>query len=225
MKDITDSKSKTGSASSYLVGFMLSLLFTIIPYYMVVNRTASGNRLVLALLGFAGLQMLVQIFFFLHLGRGPKPLYNVVFFTATVGIIVLAVGGSLFIMDNLYRNMSPQQAIQKLAQDEGIAQVGGKKTGACQEIKANHRVIIRDDTATPNFTSARLCDTLTFISEDKVVHEIAFGTHPGHEAYGGDSEEIVLNGRPKTITLNEAGHYVFHDHLHPAITGQFSVEP
>src|SRR5580765_7290735 len=121
-----------GTTVSYITGFVLSLGLTFLPYYLVVHKTVTGDALIATLLGFAVLQMFVQIFFFLHLGRGPKPFYNVVFFFATVSIIVIAVGGSLFIMSNLYRNMSPDQVTTKLAQDEGIAQVGGQKTGACQ---------------------------------------------------------------------------------------------
>ncbi len=214
-----------GTTKSYVIGFGLSLVFTLLSYYLVVHKTRTGNTLLAAILGIAVLQMLVQIFFFLHLGRGPKPLYNVAFFFATVGIIVIAVGGSLFIMTNLYRNMSPAAVTTKLAQDEGIAQVGGQKTGACQEVKANHVVTISANVASPIHTQAHLCDTLTFVNEDKVVRDIAFGPHPNHEAYGGEAEETVRQGYPKTITLNQAGDYVFHDHLHPEVAGHFSVEP
>ena len=70
-------KAERGTITSYVIGFLLSLVFTAIPYYLVVNKTVEGNTLLATILGFAVLQMAVQIFFFLHLGRGPKPLYNV----------------------------------------------------------------------------------------------------------------------------------------------------
>ncbi len=214
-----------GTTKSYIIGFILSLAFTLLPYYMVVNKTLTGNGLLAAILGFAVLQLFVQIFFFLHLGRGPKPFYNVVFFFATVGVVIIAVGGSLFIMSNLYRNMSPAVVTKKLAQDEGISQVGGKNTGACQGVKANHIVTISGGQVSPIHTQARLCDTLTFVNKDSVLRDIAFGPHPQHQAYGGEVEEIVRKGYPKTITLNQAGDYSFHDHLNPDIIGQFSVKP
>ena len=218
-------KTEHGTTMSYVIGFILSLVFTIIPYYLVVNKTISGNALLATILGVAVLQMFIQIFFFLHLGRGPKPFYNVVFFFAAVGIIIIAVGGSLIIMDNLYRNMSSDEVTKKLAQDEGISQVGGQKTGACQGVKENHIVTIRGGKVSPIYVQARLCDTLTFINEDDETRLMAFGSHPDHDSYGGQGEEIVRKGHPKTITLNEAGDYVFHDHLHSTISGHLSVEP
>ena len=214
-----------GTARSYVVGFILALIFTLIPYHLVVSQNINGNKLLVTILGFAVAQLFVQVFFFLHLGRGPKPFYNVIFFFATVGIIVIAIGGSLFIMTNLYNNMSPGEVTTKLAQDEGIAQVSGQKTGACQGVKKNYIVTISKDLVKPTIVHAGLCDTLTFVNEDNKIREIAFGSHPSHEIYGGEYEEIVREGYPKTITLNQSGSYQFHDHLNPTVNGQFTVTP
>ena len=136
MSDIThDSKNEEGGAmKSYVTGFILSLVFTFIPYYLVDKQTISGTKLLVTILGFAVLQMLVQVTFFLHLGRGPKPRWNLFFFIATVGIILVVVGGSILIIKNLHYNMSPVDQTKRLADDEGIYQVGGQQTGACQQI-------------------------------------------------------------------------------------------
>src|SRR5687768_12731131 len=87
--------SEHGTMKSYVIGFVLSLIFTFIPYYLVVNKTVSGGVLLATILGFAVLQMIIQITFFLHLGRGPKPKWNLYFFISTVGIILVVVGGSI----------------------------------------------------------------------------------------------------------------------------------
>jgi cytochrome o ubiquinol oxidase subunit IV len=216
-------KNEHGTTQSYVIGFILSIVFTLIPYYLVVNKTVTGNALAVTILGFAVLQMLIQIFFFLHLGRGPKPLYNVVFFVSTVGIILIVVGGSIFIMNNLHYKMDPSTIIKKLAQEESISQVGGLKTGACQVSYVNHQVIILDGVATPSVTNARLCDSLTFINEDDKVREIGFGSHPRHDGYAGQDDLLVYKGKPKTITLNQTGEYLFHDHLNPSVKGTFTV--
>jgi cytochrome o ubiquinol oxidase operon protein cyoD len=218
-------KSDHRKTESYVVGFILSLIFTAIPYYLVVNHALRGSGLQITILGVALLQMLVQIFFFLHLGRGPKPLYNVVFFVSTVGIVLVVVGGSLVITHNLHYNMAPPDVIKKLAQDEAIAQVGGKKTGACEHIGASHIVTISGGKVSPVHTEARLCDSLTFLNQDASVREIAFGPHPAHRAYAGETDQNVYKGRGKTITLNQSGTYLFHDHFDPAVTGDFTVTP
>ncbi len=212
------------ATASYVIGFLLSVVFTVGSYYLVVNHRVSGNTLLSAIIGFAILQMLIQVFFFLHLGRGPKPAYNVVFFGATVGFILVVISGSLFIMSHLYANMAALQVTTRLAQTEGISQVGGKKTGACQEIRAHHTVIISGSTASPVHTDAKLCDNLTFIAQDKVLHDIAFGPHPNHQSYAGELDLLVRKGQNQTITLNQSGTYLFHDHLDPTLTGEFTVK-
>ncbi len=211
------------SIGSYVTGFILSLVSTVIPYYLVVNKSISGGTLLATILGFAAVQMLIQIFFFLHLGRGPKPLYNVAFFVATIGIILIVVGGSIFIMNHLHYNMTPIEASKQLAESEAIYQVSGKKTGACQVIGANHKVTIINSQVSPAHTQAKLCDTLTFITQDNVIRDIGFGPHPVHEEDGGVSELLVRKRQNKTITLNQLGTYPFHDHLEPTVNGDFTV--
>jgi cytochrome o ubiquinol oxidase operon protein cyoD len=224
----TEPKREHGTTKSYVAGFLLSLIFTVMPYYLVVERAVSGDALVATILGFAVLQMIVQIVFFLHLGREPKPHWNLAFFISTIGIILVVVVGSLLIMHHLHYNMtpvSPADASKQIVGDEGIYQIEGEKTGACQGIHANHKVVIKDGQVTPLYTAAQLCDTLTFINEDDVVREMTFGTHPHHGAYAGESELTVRKGRGKTITLSELGMYQFHDHLHEQTHGSFTVTP
>lgn len=214
-----------GTVLSYVIGFVLSLVFTAIPYYMVVNKTISGSALLTTIIAIAVLQMLIQIFFFLHLGRGPKPFYNVVFFVATVITILIVIGGSIFIMNNLNYNMAPDDASKYLAEKEGISQVGGEKTGACKGAYVTHTVTIKGGISSPLNVEARLCDRLTFINRDEEVRKVTFGTHPQDGSYEGQTEVAVRKGRSKTIILNEPGTYQFHDHLAPAITGSFKVRP
>lgn len=213
-----------GTMRSYVIGFILSLVFTFIPYYLVVKQTVSGTSLLVTIVGFALIQMVIQITFFLHLGRGPKPNWNLFFFISTAGIIVLVVGGSIMIMNNLHYNMSPSDKVKKLANDEGIYQVGGKETGACKELYNNHKVTFVGGQVSPVIIVANKCDTLTFINEDATEREITFGTHPNHSAYAGEVELIVRPGRSKTINLSEVGTYQFHDHLQPEMAGGFTVK-
>ena len=221
----SEPKSEHGTKKSYVIGLMLSLLFTFIPYWLVVSQTVSGTALLATIMGFAVLQMVVQITFFLHLGRGPKPNWNLFFFIATVGIILIVVGGSIMIINNLNYNMMPSDQTKKLTNDEGIYQIGGERTGACQGQHANHKVTIKNGQASPLHTVASKCDTLTFINEDDNEREITFGTDPDHAVYAGEKELVVRKGRSKSITLSESGSYQFHDDLQASMTGHFAVTP
>jgi len=214
-------KNAHGTTLSYVIGFVLSLVFTINAYISVVNKSTTGTRLLATILVFAVLQLAVQVFFFLHLGRGPKPLYNVTFFFGTVSLILVVVLGSIFIMNNLHYNMAGTDVIKKLAQDEGIAQVDGKKTGACAAVGTNYKVTIQDGKISPTTTRAQLCDTLTFINEDSGAHKITFGQQ---QSYAG--QEVSVNkSYPKTITLNQPGIYLFQDSVSPTTAGNFTVAP
>lgn len=217
------SENERKTMESYVVGFVLSLIFTFFPYYMVVNQIVTGTTLLLTILGFAILQMLVQIFFFLHLGRGPKPFYNIVFFGFTVITILVVVGGSVVIMRNLHYNMTVPDQTKKLINREGIYQIEGELTGACHGQHANHQVTIKDGQVSPLYTAAKKCDTLTFINEDDSERKISFGEHDHHGSYAGETELVVKKGRNKTITLSETGAYRFHDHLQHETAGVFTV--
>lgn len=213
------------TVESYVIGFILSLVFTFIPYYLVVHQTISGVLLLATILGFGVIQMIVQVTFFLHLGRGPKPNWNFFFFVSTISIILVVVGGSIVITNNLHGNMTPADKTKKLLDGEGISQIGGEKTGACQGHKANHQIEIQNDRVSPLRTIATRCDTITFINNDSALLEMTFGAHPEHGSYAGQYEIPVRNDRPKSITLSETGTFKFHDHLNPDTNGEFIVAP
>ncbi len=212
-----------GTMASYVIGFILSLVFTLIPYYMIVHHTASSSLLLAMILGFAVTQMVIQITFFLHLGRGPKPRWNLYFFVATVGLILVVVGGSVIIINNLHYNKMPSDQVKSLVNDENISQIGGQQTGACEGQHANHLVTIKDNKVSPLHTDAQRCDTLTFSNKDSDIKEVAFGEHPHHTAYAGQTEYIIRGGHNETITLSEVGTYKFHDHLQEETAGDFTV--
>ena len=184
-----------GSIKSYVIGFILSLLFTLIPYYLVTNQTVAGNQLLITIVIFAMVQMVIQVTFFLHLGRGPKPRWNLFFFLATAGLVALVVSGSIIIINNLHYNMSPSDKVAKIANDENIYQIGGQETGACRELLVNHKVTISNGLVNPSYTSANKCDTLTFINEDSDTREISFGEHDHHGVYAGVTEVEIKPGR------------------------------
>jgi cytochrome o ubiquinol oxidase operon protein cyoD len=98
-----------GSYVSYFVGFVLSLTFTVMPYLIVVHELLSGAALLAALAGFAVAQLMVQLVFFLHLGRESKPRWNLMMFCFMVIIVTIIVAGTIWIMHNLDYNMTPNE--------------------------------------------------------------------------------------------------------------------
>lgn len=91
---------------SYVIGFVLSILFTVVPYFMVAKRLFGDQSLILAVVLFAVIQLFVQVVFFLHLHKKSRPRWNMIVFIFTILIVAILVVGSLWVMHNLDYNMT-----------------------------------------------------------------------------------------------------------------------
>lgn len=99
----------TATLRSYVIGFIWSIGLTLIAYGLVVYRTFSPALLVAAVIGLALIQFLIQLLFFLHLGRETKPRWKLFVFLFMVMVVAILVFGSLWIMNNLNYRMTPGQ--------------------------------------------------------------------------------------------------------------------
>ena len=106
---------------SYVVGFILSVVITVMAYFFVVNHLWPKESLIYIVMGLAIVQLVVQLIFFLHLGRGGG--WKLITFFFAVLVVLVVVVGSLWIMNNLDYNMmhmSPEQMDKYMQQNEGI---------------------------------------------------------------------------------------------------------
>ena len=94
-----------GSLKSYIIGFILSILLTIIPYLIVVHHLLLGDALAIAIVVLGVVQLLVQLIFFLHLSAAPEQRWNLMTFAFTLLILAILVVGTLWIMWNMNYNM------------------------------------------------------------------------------------------------------------------------
>lgn len=94
-----------GTLKSYIIGFILSILLTVIPYMIVVNHVASIDAIAIAIVALGILQLFVQLIFFLHLNTSSDGRSTLLSFVFTFFILVILVAGSLWIMWNLNYNM------------------------------------------------------------------------------------------------------------------------
>ena len=95
-----------GSLKSYLTGFVLSLILTAIPFALVMSGTWSSSAILAGIFSAGIVQILVHLHYFLHLDTSSAARWNVLAMIFTVLIMVLFVGGTLWIMSNLnYRMM------------------------------------------------------------------------------------------------------------------------
>ncbi|HDT6077820.1 MULTISPECIES: cytochrome o ubiquinol oxidase subunit IV [Aeromonas] len=94
-----------GSAQSYLVGFVLSIILTAIPFWMVMDGSFSHSATLMTVVGMAVVQIFVHLVYFLHMNTSSEERWNLTALVFTVLIIAIVVVGSLWIMYNLNINM------------------------------------------------------------------------------------------------------------------------
>jgi cytochrome o ubiquinol oxidase operon protein cyoD len=110
--------------ATYVVGFVLSVVLTLLAFWLVSSGRLSGSSALFAIFGLALIQFCVQVLCFLHLGEDKKPRYKLMAFAFMVLVVIILAGGSLWIMDNLNYHMmtplNPSQQKQYLHDNEGI---------------------------------------------------------------------------------------------------------
>ena len=95
-----------GSLKSYLTGFVLSLILTAMPFALVMRGAWSAAATLAAIFSAGLVQILVHLHYFLHLDTSSAARWNVLALIFTLLIMVLFVGGTLWIMYTLnYRMM------------------------------------------------------------------------------------------------------------------------
>ncbi len=87
-----------GSLKSYVTGFLLSLVLTIIPLVVVLNGLLEKKVATIVLLGSAILQFVVQLVYFMHLKEEGKPRWNFMVLILGLIIVLTIVAGSIWIM-------------------------------------------------------------------------------------------------------------------------------
>jgi cytochrome o ubiquinol oxidase operon protein cyoD len=93
------------SLRTYLIGFILCLVLTLIAFAIVGKDSLSNTFLYVTVSVLAILQLIVQVVCFLRLNASKGARWNLVSFLFTILIILVIVGGSLWIMWNLNYNM------------------------------------------------------------------------------------------------------------------------
>lgn len=91
---------------SYLVGFALAVILSVIPFALVATHALPPSRLLIVIAVAAVLQVLVHLRFFLHLDLTTTPRENLLAIAFTAVLIFIMVGGSLWIMVDLHSRMS-----------------------------------------------------------------------------------------------------------------------
>lgn len=120
LRSMNQESRKNTPIKLYITGFVLSLLLTLLAYLIKVMHMLDASLMQVFIIILAMVQLIVQLFFFLHLGEEKKPRWNLQFLISTVGIILLVVIASLWIMSHLNYNMTPKEMNKYTQSQDGI---------------------------------------------------------------------------------------------------------
>lgn len=101
-----------GSFRSYMIGFLLSVVLTAIPFWLVMTGVLAPQTTGLIITAFAVVQIVVHMIFFLHMNHKSEGGWNMLALIFTIVIVVIAVTGSVWVMYHLNTNMMPVHDMQ-----------------------------------------------------------------------------------------------------------------
>ncbi|QAU23158.1 cytochrome o ubiquinol oxidase subunit IV [Dyella sp. M7H15-1] len=96
-----------GSLKTYVVGFALSLILTVLSFACVMSGAVPQHLVMPGIVVFCIVQLLVQLVFFLHMSAAPGQRDNLSIGVFTLLIIAIVVMGSLWVMHNMNTYMMP----------------------------------------------------------------------------------------------------------------------
>ena len=92
----------------YVIGFVLSVILTAIPFWLVMgNVIQDQGTTALVILGFAVVQIVVQMVYFLHMNARSEGGWTLLALMFTLILVVITLSGSLWVMHNLNTHMMP----------------------------------------------------------------------------------------------------------------------
>ncbi|MDP9990151.1 cytochrome o ubiquinol oxidase operon protein cyoD [Variovorax boronicumulans] len=92
----------------YMTGFVLAVILTAIPFWLVMGKVfANTNTTSLIILGFAAVQIVVHMIYFLHMDAKSESGWNMLALIFTIVLVVITLAGSLWVMYHMNTNMMP----------------------------------------------------------------------------------------------------------------------
>ncbi|ALD92474.1 cytochrome o ubiquinol oxidase subunit IV [Cupriavidus gilardii] len=97
-----------GTLKSYVIGFVLSVILTAIPFWLVMGKVIDNqNTTALVILGFGAVQIVVHMIYFLHMNTKSEGGWNMLALIFTIILVVITLAGSLWVMYHMNTNMMP----------------------------------------------------------------------------------------------------------------------
>ena len=115
--DDHDDGAPHASVKGYLTGFILSVILTAIPFWIVMgNVFDKSSTTAFVILAFAAVQIVVHMIYFLHMNTKSEGGWTFLALLFTLTLVVITLVGSIWVMYHMDQNMmpmSPHEALQK----------------------------------------------------------------------------------------------------------------
>jgi cytochrome o ubiquinol oxidase operon protein cyoD len=96
-----------GTKRSYLIGFILSVALTAIPFWLVMTGVLTPAATAITVIAMAVVQILVHTICFLHVNTRAEGGWTLIAYVFTAVLLVIMIAGSVWIMYHLNTNMMP----------------------------------------------------------------------------------------------------------------------
>jgi cytochrome o ubiquinol oxidase subunit IV len=101
------------SMREYVIGFLLSVVLTAIPFWLVMADVITDRSTAVLVLGaFAVVQIVVHMVYFLHMNGKVEGGWTMLSTIFTVVFVVIAIAGTLWVMFHMNTNMMPMHGAQ-----------------------------------------------------------------------------------------------------------------
>jgi cytochrome o ubiquinol oxidase operon protein cyoD len=91
----------------YVTGFILSVILTAIPFWLVMARPLEAGVTAALIVAFAVVQVIVHMVYFLHMSPKSDDGWTLTSLIFTVIVVVIMLAGSMWVMHHLNTNMMP----------------------------------------------------------------------------------------------------------------------
>ncbi len=92
-----------------VLGFFVSLVITFALYRAADRSHLTGDLFAISVFGLAIFQTIIQLVLFLQIGMESKPKWPSISLLFAIVVILIVVGGSMWIMNNLNYNLMPMK--------------------------------------------------------------------------------------------------------------------
>lgn len=100
-----------GSRREYVIGFLLSVVLTAIPFALVMTNAFADGRITAGIVMLCAIvQIVVHMIYFLHMNTKSENGWTLMALIFTAILVVIVLSGSLWVMYHMNLNMMPQMS-------------------------------------------------------------------------------------------------------------------